>query len=170
MATLAWLAEQADGLRNEDLSLVVDKDGELRLRKGKLDGDDCDTKVKVKTTALKGRTEVNMVTLEPKGGTLTPLPPDQQFDAVFWTESSVDKFVWPYYRAHRLWDKHIDSVKNRFDTLKTAFAVAHQAPSKPIIPGPLSAKRRAMPSYELRIGVLENGEVKWVDTDSFLRR
>ena len=170
MATLAWLAEQADGKRNRPLRLVVDTAGELELRDwGKpVKTSECDTKLKVETSALKDRADVDVVIVQPKNGTSTRLPSDEDYDAVFWRESSVEKFVWPYYHSHRLWDKHIDSVKTRFDTLKTALAIAHQAPSKPTIPGPQARTRSASPADELSIGVLQNGKVTWIDTDSFL--
>jgi hypothetical protein len=36
-------------------------------------------------------------------------------DAIFWSESAMEKFVWPYYRAHRLWDERLSRLKNAFE-------------------------------------------------------
>ena len=163
MAKLAWLAEQADGLRNHELSLVIDSAGDPQLRKGKPGNEDCDTKVKVMTVA-KPHTEVDTVTIHAKGELPVLLPSDSAYDAVFWTQSSVDKFVWPYYHSHRLWDAQLDTLKTKFENTKTAFAIAHQAPSKPSIHGSTS------PASELRIGrINKDGKAEWVDAAKFLR-
>jgi hypothetical protein len=57
------------------------------------------------------------------------LPGTDGWDAVFWTESSVEKFLWPYYHAHRLWDDKMTALQKKFEQDPLAVAAAHKAPS-----------------------------------------
>ena len=168
MAKLAWLAEKADGKRNEVFRLVIDKDGDpqLRARNEKADSTDCDTKVKVKTEALEGRKEVPFVVLHVRDAKPDTLRSDKDFDAVFWTQSSVEKFVWPYYHSHRLWNDSLEAIRKEFDDKKTAFAIAHQAPSRSISQG----RRIASPVDEIFVGEDSAGVLKWTPALEFVGR
>lgn len=133
---IAWLAETADGSRSVDFILVKNAKGEAKLRpQDKLEpGDEVATEIKVRTEkTLPSRIPVLQVTCEVEGHDLMPLPADQGWDAVFWTESSVEKFLYPYYRSQRLWSSTMDQLKARFDTDPEAFAIAHRAPSTAVI-------------------------------------
>ena len=107
MATLAWLAEQADGQRNKPLSLVIDTNGEPQLRKGDKPGrvkDGLRYEGKSEDEGTMGPTGSRYCDHTPQGGKKRDAAPRRGFDAVFWTQSSVEKFVWPYYHSHRLWE------------------------------------------------------------------
>jgi hypothetical protein len=161
---LSWLAETADGSRGVDLYLIQDNEGKLQL---------------VRETELKGRAWLVTVKTPKKrphrgivnevtcGGTyhgenfmLDPLSDRDYYDALFWTESSVEKFLYPYYRAHRIWDDKIDKVKRKFDRHDTAVAIAHRAPST----------SEALSYETMRIGVAgTRGLVPgWMTVDEFL--
>jgi hypothetical protein len=129
---IAWLAETADGTRSVDFILVKDAKGDAKLRsQDKLEpGDEVATEIKVRTEkTLPSRIPVLQVTCEVEGHDLMPLPSDEGWDAVFWTESSVEKFLYPYYRSQRLWSATMDALKATFDTDPEAVAIAHRAPS-----------------------------------------
>ena len=58
---------------------------------------------------------------------------DERADALFWTESAVEKFLFPYYAAHRLFtDEEMQRLKDAFKSEK-AVALWHRAPSYSII-------------------------------------
>jgi hypothetical protein len=137
---LAWLAETADGARNSELILVLDKDDQPRLRvedpkndeerKNAVRPDDrIVVKVMVKTpTIQKNRTRIQQIILTAAGRQQT-VDPAEGYDALFWTESAVEKFLYPYYRSQRLWDKRMEKLMERFNSDPNLMAVMHQAPS-----------------------------------------
>lgn len=82
------------------------------------------------------------------------------WDAVFWTESAVEKFLYPYYHAHRIWDQQIIDVKNAFEAYPDAYAIRHKAPS---------ASEPMSLSSILQIGVLGHGLAPaWLSPDAFI--
>jgi hypothetical protein len=132
---LIWLGETADGKRDVDLVLVRDKHGEARLKEKPGEGDEKVRDIKIRTEPSKfgpgkEREKIAEVVCRSKEGGEVRLMSEDDYDAVFWSESAIGKFVWPYYHSHRLWDKQIQDVKDKFDGDSTAVAVAHQAPSK----------------------------------------
>ena len=50
-------------------------------------------------------------------------------DAIFLTESAVEKFLYPYYRSHRIWDDGMDSLQEKFEQTQQAVGILHKAPS-----------------------------------------
>lgn len=126
---LRRLAETADGARSRDLVLIWDCDtksyaivaSELAGANPKL--------LDIKTTErVPARTRVNGVQIHVNGlepNTLTP-----EYDALFWSESSVEKFVIPYYSRMleqadmiELWKAHLD---------EKVYAFGHVWPSRNI--------------------------------------
>jgi hypothetical protein len=159
---LAWLGETADGIRKETLRLVVDKAGMPRLRRPNEHENDDREIAPVRTDAL-DRWRVDAVVVRPNQAKQVALETDSSYDAVFWSESSVDKFVWPYYHSHRLWNDTLQAVKDTFAVDRNAVAIAHQAPSK---------SSNVMGTAQLRVGVVADtgGPVTWYTASDYLRR
>ena len=129
---LAWLAETADGRRSVDFTLVRDANGKAKLRPDmKMEpGDQIATEIKVRTEPiLPGRASLVQVIGQAEDFELEPLLAKDGWDALFWTESAVEKFLYPYYRSQRLWDSRMDDLKAKYDVDKDAVAIAHLAPS-----------------------------------------
>jgi hypothetical protein len=137
---LAWLAETADGVRDSELILVLDNKDKPQLRyqdpktpeqrnNAVKPDDKVVTKVVVKTpTVLQTRKKIQQIIITAAGRQQT-VDPAGGYDALFWTESSVEKFLYPYYRSQRLWDKQMDKLMNGFNTDPNLMAIVHQAPS-----------------------------------------
>ncbi len=120
--TLAWLAEGADGNRDEDLVITVNEQGKLQL--------------KLKREVPEGKWVLEVYTKSRKRQERRPLkvtiPVD--WDAMFLTESAVEKFVFPYYEAQRLLTKtEISALKTAFYSRPEVVGVAHKPPSRPLL-------------------------------------
>ena len=132
---IIWLGETADSHRGVDLVLVRDKDGKPTLKEKAEPGDDVVQEITVRTADTSARPgftreEIAEVICRSAEGKEFRLTTADEYDAVFWSESSVRKFVWPYYHSHRLWDAELQQLQDQFDTDPMAVAIAHQAPSK----------------------------------------
>jgi hypothetical protein len=97
---LRRVIESMDALRNEPLRLYH-QDGELGVARGTLDTplaatDDRTDLLEVRTDDAPGHTPADGVTLH-LGGVRRELKTTENFDAVFWTESAIQKFVFAYY-------------------------------------------------------------------------
>lgn len=160
--TLSWLAEEADGRRGEELSLMLHPTEGLRLRrKGDpaLNGEQELCKIET-PKCQSGRVPVLSVAVDIEGANTHRIDPAEGWDAVFWTESSVEKFVYPYYHAHRLWDTTMDQVKQAFESYPGAVAIMHKAPSKSFVMNATAS---------LRIGALNlTGKFEWMTVSQFL--
>lgn len=135
---VGWLAEGTDGERGVTLILVLDahKQPQLRDVSKKLeDGDEIVTDVQYKTTSslpddtprkrvLEVRCKVD--TWKEEG----ILRGEDKWDALFWTESSIDKFLYPYYHSQRLWDQEMAQLQDKVNGDPEAVAIAHVAPSR----------------------------------------
>lgn len=130
---LSWMAESADGWRDEQLKLVLhDTDG-LSIRRATYQ---IDPKVEhevcpIETPSCRpDREKVKTVTLDTdNAGSYQIDVQPEGWDTVFWTESSIEKFLYPYYHAHRLWDQDMEDLKQAFEAYSGAFAIRHKAPS-----------------------------------------
>ena len=159
---LSWLAEEADGWRGEELSLMLHPTSGLRLRR---EGDSpmpgehelC----KIETPKCQpGRIPVLSVAVEIQGASTQKIDPAKGWDAVFWTESAVEKFLYPYYHAHRLWDDTMDQVQLAFETYPGAVAIMHKAPSNSFVMNAAAS---------LQIGALDlSGKFQWMTVPRFL--
>ena len=118
---LAWAAEMADGTR--DAELVLYRKGN-KLALGPENDDTRGTALlKVFTKSRKHQR---------RSPTTFEIP--VQWDAVFLTESAVEKFLFPYYEAQRLLppDK-LKELKELFYTKDEFIGIAHLPPSRPLL-------------------------------------
>ena len=159
---LSWLAEEADGWRDEELRLTLHPVEGLRLRrKGEaLDANEKEV-CKIETPKCQpGRTPVLSVTVGVKDAKAKQIDPAEGWDALFWTESAVEKFLYPYYHAHRLWDDTMEEVRKAFETYPGAVAVKHKAPSNSFV---------MYAADSLQIGALDlSGKFQWMSVPQFL--
>jgi hypothetical protein len=128
----AALAETADGLRGEDLVLVRDAEQKPRLREALQEGDVVATEVRV-WTDRPPRKKIREVVCVPEEGRLRTLETGSGYDAVFWSDSAVEKFLYPYYHAQRLWNADMEAVAAKFKRDMDAVAIAHLAPSNFVV-------------------------------------
>jgi hypothetical protein len=128
---LSWAAETADGTRDETMFLVLEDGKALKVKKESQIKNPNDPKLaKVYTKNKQHRPKVERVLLHVEDQKKPiELPGTEAWDSVFWTESSVEKFLWPYYHAHRLWDDQMTALQKKFEQDPKAVAVAHKAPS-----------------------------------------
>jgi hypothetical protein len=169
---LVWLAEAADGMRGVEFTLVRDKTGKARLRTELDEGDRPVTGVKVKTdSSLKKpgakRIKVLDVTLRPENSEPITIDSGDGSDAVFWTESAIEKFLYPYYHAQRLWDEDLAKLKAAFELDERAVAIVHKAPSS-------SRTLEGRAKNTLKVGCVVRGPegkpaLKWEPLDDYLR-
>lgn len=161
--TLTWLAEKADGHREEKLQLVLHPAEGLRLRREQEALEPGETPVcTIETSSCQpGRKRVTNIALQIDGKTTQDFDIDPEgWDALFWTESAVEKFLYPYYHAHRIWDEKIIAVKDAFEAHPEAYAIRHKAPS---------ASEPMSLSSLLEIGVLRPGLAPvWLSPDAFI--
>lgn len=97
-------AEYASSIRSDNgipVWVYVKEDGDLDHKIG---GDPPDTTVfEVETKEVeKGRTPPSSVKIAHEG--VRPEELVHKYDAVFWSESAVEKFVLPYYASLSMWD------------------------------------------------------------------
>jgi len=124
---IAWWAETADGTRDKPLRLVLNADGKCSLipeTKSLKAGEK--VILNVRTASHQPNRERPVVTVVASGSSkeLTDC------DAVFWTESAVDKFVGPYYHSHRLFDDEIEQILEAYYQDENVVAIAHFPPSR----------------------------------------
>jgi len=125
-STLRKLAESADGQRDEDLAIFWDTTNGV-YRVAKRDANIGPKIIDVRTAMLQPGRQVipDMVQLKHADGTLHALQPI--YDAIFWSESSIEKFVIPYYtrlltqaELAALWRAHASA---------DVYAILHMEPS-----------------------------------------
>jgi len=129
---LSWLAETADGWRDKKLQLVYHETDGLSIKRGDEGLKSGENKVcDIETPSTQpSRTKVVSVTLETADGAQHKfLVEPEGWDALFWTESSIEKFLYPYYHAHRIWGVNIEDAKESYESYPMAFAIRHKAPS-----------------------------------------
>jgi hypothetical protein len=133
---LSWLAEKADGTRDEDLALVKDENGNLQIRQPPRPGEAPEKKpgdvliANVRTKGTCKRERVAKITIDTEhGGKVEFKGSDKGADALFWTDSAVEKFLYPYYYSQRIWNEDMDRLRTQFSTDPQAIAVLHRAPS-----------------------------------------
>ena len=129
---LAWLAEWADGFREKELALVVSNaNGDFDLKPEKEVQHDKERVIlRVFTEAVQPKRLKPMeVSIKDPSGRTVRL--DQDCDAAFWSESSIEKFLFPYYYSQRLLtEEQMQKLKENFDK-REVFAIVHMPPSKP---------------------------------------
>jgi hypothetical protein len=132
--SLSWITEEAEGVRDKELLLVehINKN-----RAGLIKAEDFDeTKhrhpIEVKTDSIKrNRTKLEKLRMKAKGKEKDCPIGEGQWDCMFWSEASIEKFFFPYYIAHRLLEP--DEVARLKSELKDPDLIgfAHFTPSRP---------------------------------------
>jgi len=102
-STLRRAAETADGMRNKDVCLLIGTDNFEVVECGTQPGAgeilvQCHTKDKVPPDT---RPKIEHIKLKSKKGGANSKEHvlHEDYDSVFWTESAVEKFVYPYYAS-----------------------------------------------------------------------
>ncbi|HET6578578.1 MAG TPA: hypothetical protein VFG66_09655 [Gemmatimonadales bacterium] len=162
---LAWAAETADGTRDKTMFLVLDQDGALQLKES-MEGSDRLLR-RVKTAShVPARRKVLEVSCAVDGwNDPARLSSAEKWDAVFWTESSIEKFLYPYYHCQRLWDERMDSVRDAFEHDAEAVAIAHRAPSNSKVLGPSPVDTLGVARLTTRDGV---PRLEWLSGSAYL--
>jgi hypothetical protein len=131
---LAWWAEEAHGKQGAPLYVVLDDDGNPKLT----DERPANAKqllFEVDTTGLRRPlVQPAQLTLELQSGRKFDLlhdPRSPGCDALFWTASAIEKFLFPYYHAQRLFsDERMATFRNEYRADRELVAVLHRAPSR----------------------------------------
>jgi hypothetical protein len=129
---LSWLAEQAEGTRGQPLVLILNERQEIELRGADEPRTDKEAEVASVYTDYRvpDRDKIETMTLTMENGPEVEVPPD--WDALFWSEASIEKFFFPYYSSQRLLDDaDMDALWDDYTT-KELVAFAHITPSRPI--------------------------------------
>ena len=132
---LHWVAEESHGRQEKGkLILVKDADGQPALRDP--DGDDgvrptdevlFEVITPLSPPQLK---RPEKIILQVPGGEEERLDKLKGCDALFWSTSAIEKFLLPYYAAHRLLtDEEMAELKSKCHA-KDVVAILHIAPSK----------------------------------------
>jgi hypothetical protein len=162
-STLAWLAETADGTREKQFVLVYRNNQELKL----LEPADVNAKTDVRICDIQtpncrpDRTKVAEVHVYvEKNPKPIIIKVQDGTDAIFLTESAVEKFLYPYYRAHRIWNTKMDDLQKKYETTRTAVGMLHRAPSNSDTFSPEGTLKIAAPS--------KDGSLQWLELNEFL--
>ena len=126
---LRWLAEAADGTREKQLALVINSDGKVDVVAADATGNDV-VLLNLKTTTrgpgipgdAKARVQWHGRTY---GGPTTLL---EKADAVFLTQSAVEKFLLPYYMRFRS-GAQVQALENALYNDPRAIIAFHIPPS-----------------------------------------
>lgn len=117
------LAEAVNGKRDTDVIVATDRQGELVTRTALEEGDTflftVNTRSRQRRVEATGRISAEGMQAEL-----------EECDAVFWTESSVEKFVWPYYEAHGI---DVSRIRSAYESDPAIVAIAHIIPSIPVM-------------------------------------
>lgn len=138
---LRRLGETADGLRDIPMKLIArDADGVVTLMvlPASEVKHSTDTPLADVDTASRVGDRRRVTEVVVKVGELA-MPTPSDMDSVFWTESSVEKFLFPYYEHVRIFDEeYLARLKDDFrnaDFGKYIVAIAHSNPSYPTLIG-----------------------------------
>lgn len=132
---LAWWAEEAHGKQGTPLYIVVDdKDNAVLTDTPPADASQVLLEVSTKGTRAPLKRPERIVLTMPGGEEVNLLdnPKLPGCDALFWSASSIEKFLFPYYYSQRLFsDVKIEKLRAKYREDKTLVAALHRAPSKP---------------------------------------
>lgn len=149
---LRTLGEHADGFRDTDLFLTVtqtDGDYEFDIKKPADLGDGDTPVLRVRTASNIGRRPPATLTIS-VGGKSVPAAELAKIsvDAAFTSESSIEKFLFPYYEGIRIFDRdYLTRLKDAYfapDSRIVAFL--HESPSisHPVVASIGANRRRAV--------------------------
>jgi hypothetical protein len=130
---LAWWAESAHGLQGQRLAVIRRAGaGAPELAPLSSVGPEDELYFEVFTPEHSPpMVRPEKLVIKPPNGPEINLHEMPEADALFWTASAIEKFVFPYYYAQRLLD-HAQMAKLLADyNSSTLVAILHVAPSKP---------------------------------------
>lgn len=143
-AKLREYAEYADGHRDEEVVIVAYPDGsgdletKIETRESYARRDPSDpasgTEVLVVKTGSRVQNRPKPEVVVRAGGKEFGTEILKEADALFWTESSMEKFFWPYYGAMRIYQDLVEELYSYYyDPVAgpRIIAVAHVPPSRP---------------------------------------
>jgi hypothetical protein len=123
---MSWWAESADGTRDKELALVLTAGGEYVVKEEE-PGDEVVLRMYTPSITPE-RLKPTEITFQAPG--CEKIRIEELADALFWTESAVEKFLFPYYASQRLLtDEEMRALKEGFRDARVV-AIWHQAPSK----------------------------------------
>ena len=126
---MSWWAESADGTRDKELALVLTAGGEYVVKEEE-PGDEVVLRMYTPSMAPE-RLKPTEITFQAPGCEKVRI--EEVADALFWTESAVEKFLFPYYASQRLLtDEEMQGLKDGFRDARVV-AIWHQAPSKSLL-------------------------------------
>ena len=132
---LHWLAEEAHGRQgSRKLILVKDAEGQPALRDPDGEGgvrptDEVLFEVITPPSAPQLRRPEKII-LQVPGGSEERLDKLEGCDSLFWSTSAIEKFLFPYYAAHRLLtETEMAELKSKCQA-ENVVAILHIAPSK----------------------------------------
>jgi hypothetical protein len=132
---LHWLAEEAHGRQgSRNLILVKDAKGQPALRNSEGEGgvqatDEVLFEVTTPPSAPQLKPPQKII-LQVPGGKEERLDKLEGCDSLFWSRSAIEKFLFPYYAAHRLLtEKEMADLRSKCQA-EDVVAILHIAPSK----------------------------------------
>ena len=128
---IAWWAETAHGLAGEKLVLAENSTGLRIAKRNDLTNADkvvCEVDA---TPRVPDRPKPEMIAFRAPGHSTIELK--NECDALFWTESAIEKFFIPYYEAQRLLsDDDMNKLKATYRE-KDVVAMGHIPPSHELV-------------------------------------
>jgi hypothetical protein len=127
---LRALAEWADGHRDRPYVLVERAGSLMIVDSDAVTPDDRELAAVQTSTRARNRPRPESVSLT-AGKSSGPLEMGLKYDALFWTESSIEKFLLPYYYTARvLTEESLQELKQEY-VRENVVAMAHRPPSVP---------------------------------------
>ena len=124
---IAWWAETAHGFTGKDLKLVLTEDDKCVLKEQAGPSDQVLVEVS-SSNVVPNRLTRPKIEVQPPGCPKERV--EEKGDALFWTESSIEKFLFPYYYAQRLLtDEEMADLKKSYANRKVV-AFIHIPPSQ----------------------------------------
>jgi hypothetical protein len=129
---LAWWAETAHGKQGTPLYIVLRADGTPELaERDKLDGREPLLEVETKGVRKNPLVRPLKLTMQVSPTRVINFLDDPDYDALFWTASAIEKFLFPYYHSQRLYNRaQMDRLEKEYDTDDQLIVAAHRAPSR----------------------------------------
>lgn len=130
---LSCFTEAAHGAMGEELAIVSTAAGDKRLIRFADMKSGHTLLLRVFTSPeVPKRMKPAAITFEPTdSGPKVNVAKD--FDACFWSESAVEKFLFPYYEAHRLLTRQeMEQLRTRYKS-ENAIAILHMPPSRSLV-------------------------------------
>jgi hypothetical protein len=130
---IAWWAEEAHGRQGKPLYVVLGRNGRPTMTDAPGKGQRLLLKVEA-SGFRQALVRPHRLTMEITEGRVVDLLDDAKTagcDALFWTVSSIEKFLFPYYYSQRLFSNaQMSNFRTEYETDRILVAAAHRAPSR----------------------------------------